>query len=254
MVGSYWSQLSNMKHHQNIWIRLRETCSPQNIIVKFPGTVIVGGAVQIKNTKVRVYFIKCKFEWFFFLHKLKRHEKDARRALFFALRVCLLELFSSRACCDSLSNQLFGKRDNASCLLFIVFLSICKPKECDDSCFFNIRRFRFFLILVWYEKNGLCFTLHAKLDCRELKPYPGGMLQTTKIILSDVGFFSRVHRQNLIFYKSPQILIFTIDRIRSLKFSDKNFALQAWIAIYLKTWRCTFRKANIQHQLKCICK
>ena len=60
---------------------------------------------------------------------MKRHEKDARRAPFLALRVCLLELFSSRARCDSLSNQLFGKRDNASRLVFIVFRPFVSKKS-----------------------------------------------------------------------------------------------------------------------------
>ena len=35
-VGSYWYQLSDMKYHQNIWIRLKETRFPQNICLYSP--------------------------------------------------------------------------------------------------------------------------------------------------------------------------------------------------------------------------
>lgn len=97
LVGLYWSQLSNMKYHQKIWIRLRETCSPQNIIVKFPATVIVGGAAQIKNTKVRVYFIKCNFEWFFFSSQVgKTRERRETRSFLGFTRVFTRALFVSR--------------------------------------------------------------------------------------------------------------------------------------------------------------
>ena len=131
----------------------------------------------------------------FFFFTSRKDTKKTRDTLFSALYTCVYSSSFRLArvvivpATNCLANVIMPL------VLYLMFFpSICKPKECDNSCFFNIRRFRFFLILVWYEKNGLCFTLHAKLDCRELKPYPGGMLQTTKIILSDVGFFSRVHR------------------------------------------------------------
>ena len=94
----------------------------------------------------------------FFFFTSRKDTKKTQDMLFSTLYACVYSssFRLARVVIDSPSNQLFGKRNNASCLVFIVFPSTCKPKECDNSCFFNIRRFRFFLILVRYEKNGLC--------------------------------------------------------------------------------------------------
>ena len=84
----------------------------------------------------------------FFSSQVERYEKDATRALFFALRVCLLELFSPRARCDILINQLRGKRDNASLVLFLFFCLFVSQRSVRIAVFFKIRRLESFLILV----------------------------------------------------------------------------------------------------------
>ena len=84
----------------------------------------------------------------FFPLQVERHEKDATRALFLALRVCLLELFSPGARCYILINQLRGNRDNASLVLFLFFWPFVSQRSVRIAVFFKIRRLESFLILV----------------------------------------------------------------------------------------------------------
>ena len=68
--------------------KVERGCSPQNIIVKFPATVIVGGAAQIKNIKVRVYLSNASLRGFFFFTS-RKDTKKTRDTLFSALYTCV---------------------------------------------------------------------------------------------------------------------------------------------------------------------
>ena len=85
LVGSYWSQLSNMKYHQNIWIRSRAVVP---LKISFPATVIEGRAAEIKNIKVRVYLSNASLSGFFFFTKWK-DTKKTRDALLSSLYACV---------------------------------------------------------------------------------------------------------------------------------------------------------------------
>ena len=77
--------------------KVERGCSPQNIIVKFPATVIVGGAAQIKNIKVRVYLSNASLRGFFSSQVEKTQKRRETRSFPRFTRVSTRALFVSRA-------------------------------------------------------------------------------------------------------------------------------------------------------------